>query len=90
MEHETDLGAGPYQPAASRMVGGRASASTVWRWLHDDAIKPWQVRSWIFPRDPDFAVKARRALDLDARVFDGKRLRPDEYVISADEETPTQ
>ena len=67
-----------------------ASASTIWRWLHEDAIKPWQTRSWIFPRDPDFAEKAGRALDLYARVFDGKRLRPDEYVISADEKTQLQ
>ena len=36
----------------------------VWRWLSEDAIKPWQQRSWIFPRDPDFAVKAGRILDL--------------------------
>ena len=67
-----------------------ASASTIWRWLHEDAIKPWQTRSWIFPRDPGFAVKAARALDLYARVFDGRRLRPDEYVISADEKTQLQ
>jgi hypothetical protein len=67
-----------------------ASASTIWRWLHEDAIKPWQTRSWIFPRDPDFATKAARVLDLYARVFDGKRLRPDEYVISADEKTQLQ
>jgi hypothetical protein len=67
-----------------------ASASTIWRWLHEDAIKPWQTRSWIFPRDPDFAVKAARVLDLYARVLDGKRLRPDEYVISADEKTQLQ
>jgi transposase len=38
------------------------SASTVRRWLAEDAIKPWQYRSWIFPRDPDFAVKAARVL----------------------------
>ena len=67
-----------------------ASASTIWRWLHDDAIKPWQTRSWIFPRDPEFAEKAGRALDLYARIFEGKRLRPDEYVISADEKTQLQ
>jgi hypothetical protein len=67
-----------------------ASASTIWRWLHEDAIKPWQTRSWIFPRDPDFAEKAARALDLYARVFDGKRLHPDAYVISADEKTQLQ
>jgi len=34
------------------------------RWLHADAIKPWRYRSWIFPRDPDFATKAARVLDL--------------------------
>lgn len=67
-----------------------ASASTIWRWLHDDAIKPWQTRSWIFPRDPCFADKAGRALDLYARIFQGRRLRPDEYVICADEKTQLQ
>ena len=34
------------------------SDKTVWRWLHEDAIRPWQHRTWIFPRDPDFARKA--------------------------------
>ncbi|MBY0307246.1 MAG: hypothetical protein K2Q09_00745 [Phycisphaerales bacterium] len=29
-----------------------ASATTIWRWLSEDAIKPWQVRSWLFVRDP--------------------------------------
>ena len=67
-----------------------ASASTIWRWLHEDAIKPWQIRSWIFPRDPDFARKAGRALDLYGRVFEGTRLRPDEYVICADEKSQLQ
>jgi hypothetical protein len=67
-----------------------ASASTVWRWLHEDAIKPWQTRSWLFPRDPDFAFKAGRALDLYASVFEGRRLRPDEYVICADEKSQLQ
>lgn len=67
-----------------------ASASTIWRWLHEGAIKPWQTRSWIVPRDPEFAWKAGRALDLYARVFEGKRLRPDEYVICADEKSQLQ
>lgn len=47
------------------------SSSTVRRWLHAAAIKPWQFESWIFPRDPQFAMKAARVLDLYARVFDG-------------------
>jgi len=61
------------------------SSSTVRRWLAEDSIKPWQHRSWIFPRDPDFAVKAARVLDLYARVWDGVELGADDYVISADE-----
>jgi hypothetical protein len=66
------------------------SSSTVRRWLHADAIKPWRYRSWIFPRDPDFAVKAARVLDLYARVGDGVPLGPDDYVISADEKSQLQ
>ena len=34
--------------------------------------------------------EGRPVLDLCARVFDGKRLRPDEYVISADEKSQPQ
>jgi transposase len=66
------------------------SASTVRRWLAADAIKPWQHRSWIFPRDPDFAVKATRVLDLYARIWEGRELGEDEYVISADEKSQLQ
>src|SRR5207247_7193451 len=43
------------------------SDKTVWRWLNEDAIRPWQHRTWIFPRDPNFAAKAGRILDLYAR-----------------------
>ena len=66
------------------------SGATVWRWLSADAIKPWQYRSWIFPRDPDFAQKASRVLDLYQGFWQGKRLRPNDYVISADEKTSIQ
>jgi hypothetical protein len=66
------------------------SAATVRRWLARDAIKPWQYRSWIFPRDPDFAVKAERVLDLYHRRWEGKKLGPQEYVISSDEKTSIQ
>ena len=67
-----------------------ASATTIWRWLAEDAIKPWQVRSWLFARDPEFAEKAGVVLDLYARRFEGRRLRPDELVISADEKSQLQ
>lgn len=66
------------------------SPATVWRILAGDAICPWRHRMWIFPRDPDFAAKAARALDLYARIFDGHALGDDEYVICADEKTSIQ
>ena len=66
------------------------SGSTIWRWLHEDAIRPWFHRSWIFPRDPAFATKAGRILDLYERVWEGTALTADEYVISADEKTSIQ
>ena len=66
------------------------SPSTVRRWLSADAIKPWQYRSWIFPRDPDFAAKAGRVLDLYERFWNGAPLGPDDYVISADEKSQLQ
>jgi len=77
------------QAAAEGLVES-VSASTVRRWLHADAIRPWQHRSWIFPRDPDFAVKAARVLDLYARVWEGAGLGADEYVLSADEKSQLQ
>jgi transposase len=66
------------------------SPATIGRWLAADAIKPWQHRSWIFPRDPHFAAKASRVLDLYARCFDGEPLGEDDYVISADEKSQLQ
>jgi hypothetical protein len=66
------------------------SGSTVWRWLHEDAIKPWQHRCWIFPRDPNFATKAGKILDLYHRVWNKKPLKEDEFVLSADEKTSIQ
>lgn len=66
------------------------SGATIWRWLTEDAIRPWTHRSWIFPRDPDFGVKAAKVLDLYHRRWNRKPLRPDEYVISADEKTSIQ
>jgi transposase len=66
------------------------STTTLWRWLAEDPIKPWQHRSWIFPRDPDFAAKAGVVLDLYARVFQDQELEPDAYVVSADEKTSIQ
>jgi len=76
--------------AVTEGLVGSVSASTVRRWLAEDAIKPWQYRSWIFPRDPDFASKAARVLDLYERIWEGEPLGPDDYVISADEKSQLQ
>ena len=66
------------------------STTTLWRWLAEDAIRPWQHRSWVFPRAPDFAAKAGVALDLYQRRFQGRQLEPGQFVISADEKTSIQ
>jgi hypothetical protein len=79
---------------AREVIGRHAvdaiSADTIWRILTDDAIKPWLHRSWIFPRDRDFAVKAAVVLDLYARTFEGKPRGRREFVICADEKTSIQ
>jgi hypothetical protein len=74
---------------AERLVEA-ISASTVWRILDADALKPWRRRSWIYPRDPDFYAKAAVVLDLYAGIWHGKPLREGEFVISADEKTSIQ
>ena len=68
-------------------IVAQVSGTTLWRWLSADALRPCQHRSWIFPRDPDFASKAGRILDLYARLWDGEPLQSFEFVISADEKT---
>jgi transposase len=73
-----------------RKVVAFISAATIWRTLRSDAIRPWRHQSWIFPRDPDFALKAGPVLDLYARVFEGQALGEGEFVISADEKTSIQ
>ena len=73
-----------------REIVAKISGATVWRWLGEDAIRPWQHRSWIFPRDPEFAQKAGSVLDLYQRRWCGKALSADDYVISTDEKTSIQ
>jgi transposase len=70
--------------------GIAVSASTVRRWLARDALKPWQHRSWISVRDPQFAARAARVLDLYAGTWDSRPLGAGDYVICADEKTSIQ
>ena len=78
------------QQAVNRGIVASISGATVWRWLKADAIKPWNYRSWIFPRDPQFALKAGRVLDLYQGIWEDQPLGSDDYVISADEKPGLQ
>lgn len=66
------------------------SGTTIWRWLSQDAIRPWSYRSWVFPRDPHFAAKACRVLDLYEGLWEDQPLGSGDYVLSADEKTGLQ
>ena len=64
--------------------------TTLWRWLSEDAIRPWYHRTWIFPRDPRFAEKAGRILDLYEGAREGTPLNEADCVLSTDEKTSIQ
>ena len=66
------------------------SDTTVWRWLHEDAIRPWQHRTWIFPRDPQFAPRPGASSICTPGTGRAGALRGDEFVLSADEKTSIQ
>lgn len=76
--------------AVRRGIVASISGKTIWRWLDEDAIRPWNYRSWIFPRDPDFYAKASRVLDLYQSIWNDQVLGDDDFVISADEKTSIQ
>jgi transposase len=69
---------------ASRGLTGPVSASSVRRILAEHPVKPWQYQSWIFPRDPDFAAKAKVILDLYQGFYQGQPLRPGDRIVSVD------
>jgi hypothetical protein len=71
-------------------IVAKISGTTLWRWLSQDALRPWRHRTWIFPRDPNFARKAGRVLDLYQRRRRGTALGPRDYVVCADEKTSIQ
>ena len=73
-----------------RGIVANIGQTTVWRWLSEDAIKPWTHRSWVFPRDPDFEAKAAPILDLYQGRWRRNALSENEFVISADEKPRIQ
>jgi hypothetical protein len=76
--------------AVKRGIVAEISGTTVWRWLSEDAIRPWNYRSWIFPRDPRFAEKAGRILDLYEGRWEGELLHPGDMVVCCDEKPSIQ
>src|ERR1051325_9494026 len=78
------------QHVISQGLVAEISGATLWRWLSTDALRPWQHRSWIFPRDPNFAANAGPVLDLYERIWEGVPLGANDFVISADEKTSIQ
>ena len=74
----------------SRGIVADIGGTTIWRWLHEDAIKPWTHRSWVFPRDPRFAAKAGAILDLYEGRWRGKPLSDRDFVLCADEKPSIQ
>src|SRR5215472_5314636 len=51
------------QHVIAQGLAAEISGATLWRWLSSDALRPWQHRSWVFPRDPNFVAKAGPVLD---------------------------
>ena len=78
------------QEAVASGIVAQISGTTLWRWLSQDALRPWHHRTWIFPRDPQFARKAGRVLELYQRRWKGAALGPRDYVLCTDEKTSIQ
>jgi hypothetical protein len=64
------------------------AASTVWRWLQAERIKPWRFRMWQQVQDPQFLPRAREILALYEQA--ARLLAEDIWVICVDEKTSIQ
>src|SRR3972149_516573 len=69
--------------AIQRGIVASIGEATIWRWLSADALKPWNHRTWVFPRAPAFEVKAARILDLYEGLWEGEPLGENDWVLCA-------
>jgi hypothetical protein len=69
---------------AQGLVSEPMAVSSLLRILAENPVRPWQYRSWIFPRDPDFAAKASVILDLYQGFYQGEPLDPGDRILSLD------
>ena len=96
LPHENDLPlsrlsrADVRRAAIDRGIVADIGGTTIWRWLHEDAIRPWSHRSWVFPRDPQFAARAGPILDLYQGHWRGEPLSDRDFVLCADEKPSIQ
>lgn len=44
------------------------SVTTLWEWLHEDGLRPWTHRPWIFPRSRLSAQRVARAGSLPSHL----------------------
>jgi transposase len=63
---------------------GTMSLTSLRRILADHPVKPWQYRSWICPRAPDFEAKAAVIVDLYQGSYQGEPLGPGDRIVSFD------
>jgi Homeodomain-like domain-containing protein len=76
---------GPELPAEiTTQAAGPLSLTSLRRILAGHPVKPWQYRSWIYPRAADFEARAAVILDLYQGCYQGKRLRPGDRILSFD------
>jgi len=64
------------------------AASTVWRWMQAEQLKPWRFRLWQHSRDPLFLERATAVLQLYAQAKN--LLAQGIWVVCADEKTSIQ
>ena len=69
---------------AAQGLAGPISVTSILRILAEHPVKPWQYRSWIYPRAPDFEARATVILDLYQGFYRGKPLRPGDRILSFD------
>jgi hypothetical protein len=77
-----------HREVLARGVVATISGTTLWRWLDADAIRPWRHRTWVFPRDPQFAERRSHPRSHHRR-WENCHWGHD-YVMSADEKTSTK
>jgi hypothetical protein len=81
------------QEVLRRGLVAEISGTTIWRWLTEDAIRPWAHRSWIFPRSPPSPTTTTRLLrstenqvEIYLSIVKRKALTPRDFVDLVDAE----